>query len=95
MTLDEIFSDDNVEIYKKKNYVKLIREDEDIILTVDLKKRNGLESVTSRKYNKNLTKEETRDLIKELYYEEKLTQAEIADIVGLTQPQISVILKKY
>lgn len=93
LTLNELLADEDIEFRKKKNQITLIKADDNYIVTIDLKTRPGLNSIVANKYDKDSSPELKKQIIYELYHEEKKTQSEIADIVGLTQPQISVILK--
>lgn len=94
MTINNLLADPEVELHKKKDSVKIIKKNENLVITLEVQQRTGLNKTTLTHYEKSTSKEERRENIEKMYHEDKLTQAQIADIVGLTQPQVSAILKK-
>lgn len=92
MTLNELFNDTDVEIIKTKKSLKLIKDTEENSIVFEMKKKEGLEITNHYKFHKTKDKSILQKTAKELYREGH-TQKEIADILGMHQSQISLILR--
>lgn len=92
MTLNELFNYDEIEIIKTKKSLKFIRETDEHSMVFELRKKNGLQSISQHTFKKTKDKITLKQSAKELYKEGK-TQQEIAEILGIYQSQVSLILR--
>ena len=93
MTLGELMSSNDVEIHKKENVLKMKRITESEIISIEVRSYDDTTTVLKSQTHRDKRFSQMGSTIAQMRKEGK-TQAEVADILGTTQTNISKIEKK-
>ncbi len=93
MTLKDLMSGKDVEIHKKENVLKMKRRTESETILVEIRSYDDTTTVSKSQTYRDRPFSHMRSTIAQMRKEGK-TQAEVADILGTTQTNISKIEKK-
>lgn len=93
MTLEELMSSDDVEIHKKGNVLKIKGKTGSEIISIEVRSYDNTTTVLKSQTHRDKPVSQMRPTIAKMRKEGK-TQAEVADILGTTQTNISKIEKK-
>ncbi|MDD6511980.1 hypothetical protein [Sharpea azabuensis] len=93
MTLGDLMSSKDVEIHKKDNVLKIKRRTTSETIMLEIRSFDDTSIVSQSKTNRDRPFSQMKKTIAKLRAEGK-TQAEVADILGTTQTNISKIEKK-
>jgi len=94
MTLNELMNQDDVEIIKKRNIVKMKKTMEDQTISLEVHRYNYGETISQSRFNKPKNKKDLVEVVKKMYNEENLTQKQIAFNLDISQAYVSILLKE-
>lgn len=92
-TIGDLLASDDTDISIKKGILIAKKDFGDQHMSLRIEKKRGFTETAYTAVDGNLSRHEQTKLAKELRKEGR-TQTEIADIMGLSQPYISQLLKK-
>lgn len=93
MTLRDLMSSTDVEVHKKDNVLKMKRRTSSETIMVEIRSHDNTTIVSKSRTNRDRPFSQMETTIAQLRAEGK-TQAEVADILGTTQTNISKIERK-
>ena len=93
MTLRDLMSSTDVEVHKKDNVLKMKRRTSSETIMVEVRSHDNTTIVSKSRTNRDRPLSQMETTISQLRAEGK-TQAEVADILGTTQTNISKIERK-
>ena len=93
MTLSDLMASKDVEVHKKDNVLKIKRRTPSETITVEVRSYDDTAIVSQSRTHRNRPFSQMESTIAQLRKEGK-TQAEVADILGTTQTNISKIENK-
>ena len=93
MTLRDLMSSTDVEVHKKDNVLKMKRRTSSETIMVEVRSHDNTTIVSKSRTNRDRPFSQMETTIAQLRAEGK-TQAEVADILGTTQTNISKIERK-
>lgn len=92
MTLGDLLQDEDAKVIKKKNKLKVSKKVNNNVLSFEVSKYDVGHRTSSSRFEKPEKVKDLKRTIERMYYEDKMTQSDIAFELGISQTSVSNVL---